>query len=68
MPGEPGSETWKRGNNAWQAGGGSFYVTGSANPGTNLTYWGSGNPAPAYDPTYRTGDNLALAGKHFGRS
>jgi alcohol dehydrogenase (cytochrome c) len=57
-PGEPGSETWKGGNNAWQTGGGSFYVTGSYDPATNLTYWGSGNPAPAYDPTYRPGDNL----------
>ena len=57
-PGEPGSETWKGGNNAWQTGGGSFYVTGSYDPAANLTYWGSGNPAPAYDPTYRPGDNL----------
>jgi alcohol dehydrogenase (cytochrome c) len=57
-PGEPGSETWKDGNNAWQTGGGSFYVTGSYDPAANLTYWGSGNPAPAYDPTYRPGDNL----------
>jgi len=36
-PGEPGSETWKDGNNAWQTGGGSFYVTGSYDPATNLT-------------------------------
>ena len=57
-PGEPGSETWKGGTNAWRTGGGSFYVTGSYDPATNLTYWGSGNPAPAYDPTYRPGDNL----------
>ena len=43
-PGEPGSETWKDKNNAWQTGGGAFYVTGSYDPQTNLTYWGSGNP------------------------
>jgi alcohol dehydrogenase (cytochrome c) len=57
-PGEPGSETWKDSNNAWQTGGGAFYVTGSYDPATNLTYWGSGNPVPGYDPTYRPGDNL----------
>jgi alcohol dehydrogenase (cytochrome c) len=57
-PGEPGSETWKDRNNAWQTGGGAFYVTGSYDPQTNLTYWGSGNPAPGYDASYRPGDNL----------
>jgi alcohol dehydrogenase (cytochrome c) len=48
-PGEAGSETWKDKANAWQTGGGAFYVTGSYDPATNLTYWGSGNPAPRYD-------------------
>ena len=57
-PGEPGSETWKDKHNAWQTGGGAFYVTGSYDPATNLTYWGSGNPAPRYDSAYRPGDNL----------
>jgi len=57
-PGEPGSETWKDKANAWQTGGGAFYVTGSYDPATNLTYWGSGNPAPRYDSAYRPGDNL----------
>ena len=57
-PGEPGSETWKDRNNAWQTGGGAFYVTGSYDPATNLTYWGSGNPVPGYDARYRPGDNL----------
>jgi alcohol dehydrogenase (cytochrome c) len=28
-PGEPGSETWKDNNNAWQTGGGAMWVTGS---------------------------------------
>jgi alcohol dehydrogenase (cytochrome c) len=56
-PGESGNETWKN-NNSWQTGGGAFYVTGSYDPATNLTYWGSGNPVPAYDPSYRLGDNL----------
>ena len=57
-PGEPGSATWKDNHNAWQTGGGAFYVTGSYDPGSNLTYWGSGNPSPKYDSSYRPGDNL----------
>ena len=31
-PGEPGSETWKDKNNAWQTGGGAMWVTGSYDP------------------------------------
>jgi alcohol dehydrogenase (cytochrome c) len=57
-PGEPGSETWKDKNNAWQTGGGAFYGTGTYDPAANLTYWGSGNPVPALDSSYRPGDNL----------
>ncbi len=57
-PGEPGSETWKDKVNAYLTGGGAFYVTGSYDPATNLTYWGSGNPVPGYDSHYRPGDNL----------
>ena len=36
-PGEPGAETWKDKNNAWETGGGAFYVTGSYDPATNTT-------------------------------
>jgi len=57
-PGEPGSETWKDGHNAWQTGGGAVWVTGTYDPGTNQTFWGTGNPVPMFDPTYRPGDNL----------
>ena len=57
-PGEPGSETWKDNHGAWQTGGGAFYGTGTFDPSTNLTYWGSGNPVPGFDPGYRPGDNL----------
>jgi alcohol dehydrogenase (cytochrome c) len=60
-PGEPGSETWKDKVNAWQTGGGAFYGTGAYDPTNNLTYWGSGNPVPAYDSTFRPGDNLYTA-------
>jgi alcohol dehydrogenase (cytochrome c) len=57
-PGEPGSETWKDKTNAWQTGGGAFYVTGSYDPQSDITYWGSGNPVPGYDSGNRPGDNL----------
>ena len=57
-PGEPGSETWKDRNNAWQTGGAAVWVTGTYDPGTNQTIWGTGNPVPMFDPTYRPGDNL----------
>jgi alcohol dehydrogenase (cytochrome c) len=57
-PGEPGSETWKDKNNAWQTGGAAVWVTGTYDPETNQTIWGTGNPVPMFDPTYRPGDNL----------
>ena len=57
-PGEPGSETWKGANNAWQTGGGAVWVTGTYDPDTNQTIWGTGNPVPMFDPFYRPGDNL----------
>jgi alcohol dehydrogenase (cytochrome c) len=57
-PGEPGSETWKGNTNAWQTGGGAVWVTGTYDPATNQTFWGTGNPVPMFDPFYRPGDNL----------
>ena len=57
-PGEPGSETWKDDHNAWQTGGGAVWVTGTYDPDSNQTIWGTGNPVPMFDPTYRPGDNL----------
>ena len=57
-PGEPGSETWKDGHNAWQTGGGAVWVTGTYDTETNQTIWGTGNPVPEFDPTARPGDNL----------
>ncbi len=57
-PGEAGSETWKGPNNAWQTGGAAVWVTGTYDPATNQTLWGTGNPVPMFDPTYRPGDNL----------
>jgi alcohol dehydrogenase (cytochrome c) len=57
-PGEPGSETWKGNTNAWQTGGGAVWVTGTYDPATNQTIWGTGNPVPMFDPFHRPGDNL----------
>jgi alcohol dehydrogenase (cytochrome c) len=57
-PGDPGSETWKDKNNAWKTGGGGIWQTGSYDPATRLTIWGTGNPVPQYDPQARPGDNL----------
>jgi alcohol dehydrogenase (cytochrome c) len=57
-PGEPGSETWKDNHNAWQTGGGAMWVTGSYDVAGNQVIWGTGNPVPMFDPTYRPGDNL----------
>ena len=57
-PGEPGSETWKGNNNAWQTGGGAVWVTGTYDPDTNQTLWGVGNPVPMMDARARPGDNL----------
>jgi alcohol dehydrogenase (cytochrome c) len=57
-PGEPGSETWKDKNNSWQTGGGAMWITGSYDVASNQVIWGTGNPVPMFDPTYRPGDNL----------
>src|SRR5439155_1583377 len=52
-PGDPGSETWKDKNNAWKTGGGGLWQTGSYDPATKLTIWGTGNPVPIYNPEAR---------------
>ena len=44
-PGEPGSETWPKGDQ-WKTGGGSVWITGNYDPETNLTFWGTGNGGP----------------------
>jgi alcohol dehydrogenase (cytochrome c) len=57
-PGEAGSETWKDKNNAWQTGGGAMWVTGTYDVVSNQVIWGTGNPVPMFDASYRPGDNL----------
>jgi alcohol dehydrogenase (cytochrome c) len=55
--GEPGVETWP--GESWKLGGGSIWVTGSYDPETNLTFWGTGNPNPGWNGDPRApGDNL----------
>ncbi len=59
-PGEPGSETWPAGGDHYKRGGGSIWVTGTYDPETNLTFWGTGNAAPWFGDQ-RPGDNLYTA-------
>ena len=54
--GEPGIETWK--GNGYKLGGGSTWLTGSYDPGTDMLYWATGNPWPNSDDRDRGGDNL----------
>jgi alcohol dehydrogenase (cytochrome c) len=61
-PGEPGNETWMgkdgKPNDSWMHGGAPIWVTGSYDPETNLTFWGTGNAGPDWDGDARLGDNL----------
>jgi alcohol dehydrogenase (cytochrome c) len=61
-PGEPGYETWlgKDGkpSDSYLHGGAPIWVTGSYDPETNLTMWGTGNAGPDYNGDNRLGDNL----------
>src|SRR6185312_14464465 len=56
-PGEPGSETWPAGGDHYKRGGGAVWITGTYDPETNLTFWGTGNAAPWFGDQ-RPGDNL----------
>ncbi len=53
-PGEPGSETWPKGSDAYLQGGGPTWRSGSYDPQLDLVYWGVGNAEP-YDPRPRQG-------------
>jgi len=55
-PGEPGSETWPKGDE-WKTGGGPTWVSGNYDPGSNILYWGVGNAGPSMGEL-RPGDNL----------
>src|SRR4029434_4195208 len=56
QPGEPGNETWS--GDSWKRGGAGVWNTGAYDPESNLTYWGTGHPAPDWDGRQRLGDNL----------
>ena len=58
-PGEPGSETWPKGDQ-WKTGGAATWVTGNYDAQTNLVYWGTGNGGP-WMGDQRPGDNLYTA-------
>lgn len=58
-PGEPGSETWPKGDQ-WKTGGGPVWVTGSYDQETDIAYWGTGNGGP-WIGDQRPGDNLYTA-------
>jgi alcohol dehydrogenase (cytochrome c) len=58
-PGEPGSETWPKGDQ-WKTGGAPIWVTGNYDPESNLAYWGTGNGGP-WIGDQRPGDNLYVA-------
>src|ERR1700694_308397 len=55
-PNDPHFGTWE--GDSWKTGGGSTWTTGSYDPDLNLTYWGTGNPGPDWNPEQRPGDNL----------
>lgn len=57
-PGEPGHDTWP--GDTWQTGGASIWVTGSYDPDTNISYWGTGNASP-WMGDLRPGDNLYVS-------
>src|SRR4030095_4436610 len=54
--GEPRHETWS--GDSWKRGGATTWVTGAYDPGTNLAYWGTGNPGPDFIGDVREGDKL----------
>ena len=55
-PGEPGSETWPKGDQ-WKTGGAPVWVTGNYDADTNTAYFGTGNGGP-WMGDKRPGDNL----------
>ena len=50
------AKTW--GGDSYKYGGSPIWVTGSYDPETNLTFWGTGDPNPGWNGDSRPGDNL----------
>jgi alcohol dehydrogenase (cytochrome c) len=59
-PGEPGHETWPRGD-AWQHGGAPVWQTPSVDPKLGLLYFSTGNAGPDNNASDRAGTNLFAA-------
>ncbi len=57
-PGEPGSETWPKYNNAWKHGGGAVWLVGAYDPELGSVFYVTGNAVPQYGGENRPGDNL----------
>src|SRR5438445_324522 len=55
-PGEFGSESWP--GDLYLHGGGTAWMSGTYDPGLNLLYWGTSNPAPDFEGGVRPGDDL----------
>jgi alcohol dehydrogenase (cytochrome c) len=55
-PTEAIAKTW--GGDSYKYGGSPIWVTGSYDPETNLTFWGTGDPNPGWNGDSRPGDNL----------
>ncbi len=55
-PGDPDFGTWE--GDSWKVGSAAIWTTGSYDPETNTTIWGTGNPGPDWNGDVRKGDNL----------
>lgn len=53
---DPAAKTWA--GESWKHGGSPIWVTGSYDPETNLTFWGTGNPNAGWNGDNRAGDDL----------
>ena len=54
---DPAAKTWS--GDSWKHGGSPVWNSGSYDPETNLTFWGTGNPNPGWSGDVRApGDNL----------
>ncbi len=57
-PGQPGSDTWPKNNDAWLHGGGAVWLDGIYDPALGLDFYATGNAVPQYGGENRPGDNL----------
>lgn len=53
---DPVAKTWA--GESWKHGGSPIWVTGSYDPETNTTFWGTGNPNAGWNGDNRGGDDL----------